>query len=1196
MAGRFEFDDKIKQWLVSRLIPALKPALKQTGRDVLGNLGATVTGAYKGATYIPRKVIGEQNFDRLTGFKPLTAQNTQQKASEFIGSMAPDAITGSVLAKTPMMLKVTKPLYQLSKNLANTQRLGKLASPVSKVVGNVAQGLPYTALYNAKNRLAGEKTNVKGDLAFDAITAGLPILGYSGLTQAVKGGNYDELLKALNKTEYGNLDKVAKDKLLEQANKLLAGGLNDTGIIKGADGDVMGRFSANPPWYKEFFKANKRPPSNSEFFDIVQNSINKPKAIPDNFAGGLDDAYAIQNAGKSTQIKPKANLPKAKVPVKPNYDSLTLPPGRLQTPDGSPIGPEIRNPKVLKPDNFYNKVQVNRKYADNTKQPFVPQDGWTKLLHEDPKTWYSLRKVLEDRIQPKLPTKTSIGQTVQTPIQGISKSELSAQDAFQAPLKDIPAKSPVLDGQKDILQNNQIMSSQDSITDNELIVKLTNELKNAGNIRDTQEGLYKRARSEKLAKLMNVREKVAGEKGFIQELGALKGDLPKAKYESVRQAFDQKSVDRLFDMVRKSSALDEWEKINAQVGLAKILGEGGGTVPTKGELEKLHSVFGKEFTDTVLAKRGNLSKLGDKAMQVYNLPRSFMAGALDLSATMMQNAMFAYRHPILTAKNFKKQLAFFANEKAFKMSQAEIASRPNYQLMKDAKLSITDMGSFASKREEQFMGSWAESIPGVGKVIRASGRAYTGFLNRMRADVFDQMIDSYRVSGGEATPKYLRDLGDFINTSTGRGNLGNLERVAPVLGQGLFSARKLAATVQTINPMYYVNKDPQIRKEALLTMLSFMGGATLITQLSKLAGAEVSDDPTSSDFGKIKIGNTRFNMYGPYQQVAVLMSRLFKGYATSSTTGRKLMLGDESNPYSPNRLDLLTRFFESKEHPMLSLIVSALRGENNIGEKFDFPVELLNRFVPMVLADSYDLYKEHGPKGLLGAVPAILGIPAQTYGKQYPYMTETKTGKPKIEMRNEPGIVEDTINKVTGKPKSNIPQDQWQGITDTKKLKAEEAAGRDEVRESGKPQMAGNKYIYFDEETNQVKSVDMSFDIQRPKLSGNQMLDKKLVSTYKSKLSAKAKDVAELYELGVVTADQAEQLLRAIDVEYDSVGGPGSISVSKVGRASVPKIKIPARRTTKLKQTQINPPKLSNLRYQQQKPAKIDLEKLRNPL
>lgn len=733
------------------------------------------------------------------------------------------------------------------------------------------------------------------------------------------------------------------------------------------------------------------------------------------------------------------------------------------------------------------------------------------------------------------------------------------------------------------------LPSGTSIADSELVSKLTNALKEAEPIRGTQEELYSKARSQSLAKMMSARERMAGEKGFFQELGALKGQLPKVQYESIRTQFDQPSVDRLFNMVKETKYLDDWEKINAQVGLAKILGEKGGGVPTKGETEKLYQVFGKEFTETLLSKRSMFSRLGDLTMQAYNLPRSFMAGIGDLSGTLMQNALFAYRHPITTAGNFVQQLKFFASEKAYKMSGEEIASRPTYDLMKKAKLSLTETGPLISQREEQFMSSLAEKIPGLGRVVRATGRAYTGFLNRMRADVFDQLVNTQKSLGGKIDdPVFLKSAGEFINTSTGRGSLGQLERIAPVLGQGFFSARKLVATIQTLNPLYYINAHPVVRREALLTMLSFLGGATAITQLSKLAGAEVGDDPTSTDFGKIKFGNTRFNLYGPYQQIAVLMARLWKGYATSSTTGKKMMLGNESNPYSPTRLDLLTRYFESKEHPTLSLIFSALRGTNNIGQPFNAPTETLNRFIPMVLADGYDLYKEHGSQGLLGLIPGILGIPVQTYGSQIPTIKTTPAGNQTIKLNPVGGIAEDIVSKASGTPISNIPQDQWAGIVAQKTQEQQAINAKAELKKqlqagqvptgtqandldtaklmfeysNENTKRIGDTFLYKDGDA--IKTIDLTFPLKEYTPTGNATLDKEYLADYRGSITTAKNNIMKALEFGAITQDEAIAKLDELIAKANKTKAP-----KKPKKIVVPKFKLSNIKTIQAKKIKL---------------------------
>jgi len=708
--------------------------------------------------------------------------------------------------------------------------------------------------------------------------------------------------------------------------------------------------------------------------------------------------------------------------------------------------------------------------------------------------------------------------------------------------------------------------STPSISDNDLISKITKAIKEARPVRGEQEKLYTKARGQKLARLMSAREKMVGEKGFYEELGALRGELPKAEFESIRTNFTQENVDRFFNMIKSSEKLDEWDKINAQVGLQKLLGKEGSGVPTKGELEKLYQVFGKDFTEAILSKRPLIDKLKDLGMQLYNLPRSTMTGIGDFSGTLLQNILFAYRHPVMTGKNFVKQVEMFASEKAFNASQTEIAQRANYQAMKQAKVSLTEVSPIVTQREEAFMASLAEKIPGVGKIVRATGRAWTGFLNRMRADVFDQVYDSYKTIGGDIDdPNFLKSLGEFVNAGTGRGSLGKLERSANILSQGMFSARKLAASAQMINPAWYLRANPYVRKEALKTMLAYLGGGMAITSLADLAGAEVGKDPTSADFGKIKIGNTRFNVWGTYQQVAVLMGRLWKGYATSSTTGRKMMLGDETNPYAPNRLDLISRFFESKEHPTLSLILGAIRGTNQIGQPFSFSDETLSRFVPMVLSDGYDLWKEHGDVGLLGLIPSILGIPTQTYGKQIPTIKTTSTGKVSIKLKPTGGLAEDIITKITGREVSNLPQSEWLKYVQAKEQEIQQKVQMEELKdqlEKGQlPTMdkldfknedvvkllfeysdqpyaeAGDKLFYKDEEGS-VKTLNLDFEPKFPKLTGNELLDTELISDYKGEITKAKNAVMKAFDIGYLTQDQAFKELAKLKITQDKLKKP----------------------------------------------------------
>lgn len=179
-----------------------------------------------------------------------------------------------------------------------------------------------------------------------------------------------------------------------------------------------------------------------------------------------------------------------------------------------------------------------------------------------------------------------------------------------------------------------------------------------------------------------------------------------------------------------------------------------------------------------------------------------------------------------------------------------------------------------------------------------------------------------------------------------------------------------------LNPQFYVKQKPFVRKEALKSLFSFIGFGLGAITLAKMAGAEVSNDSRSSDFMKIKIGNTRIDPWGGFQQLAVIASRIVSGKYISSTTGKEMTLGEGYKPMT--RADIIQRFFESKLAPIPSFIVALAKGQNAIGEKINVPLEVVQRFIPMVLQDMYDLAKD-SPGLLPASVLGVFGMGLQTY-------------------------------------------------------------------------------------------------------------------------------------------------------------------------------------------------------------------------
>lgn len=150
-------------------------------------------------------------------------------------------------------------------------------------------------------------------------------------------------------------------------------------------------------------------------------------------------------------------------------------------------------------------------------------------------------------------------------------------------------------------------------------------------------------------------------------------------------------------------------------------------------------------------------------------------------------------------------------------------------------------------------------------------------------------------------------------------------------------------------------------------------------------------------------------------------------------------------------------------------------------------------------------------------------------------------------------------------------------------LGVENRAGKKlEGQAPGTSTVAGKVYQYVDD-AGEVKKVDLS-PIEAPTLTGNYELDKKLKSSYNSKITSQTTAIAKLYEAGQLDANTAEQMIRQLHSQKTSTGKkvtfkkPKKITLkkAKVAKAKVVKLKVP--KVTKLKAIKFKKPKLQKLK------------------
>ncbi len=471
------------------------------------------------------------------------------------------------------------------------------------------------------------------------------------------------------------------------------------------------------------------------------------------------------------------------------------------------------------------------------------------------------------------------------------------------------------------------------------------------------------------------------------EYNGLIGDIAKTKERLETLRNDLKNPDEYLKRIQKAKEArdkkqdfksDELKAIEAEI--QEVL-QG-----LRIEREKVKKQIRNEQSAIEYAARSKSEKIKEGVANVLNVPRSLMA-SFDFSAPLRQGLVASVAHPTIAAKAVPEMFKQAFSQKRFEEWMIKYKMSPEWELAKKSELYIADASEFSlNGKEEAFMSNLAEKIPVIGKGIKISERAYVGYLNKLRSDVFNQGAELLMDQGMtfEKNKREFKALADFINSSTGRGKLPNktIEDAAPLLNATFFSPRLIASRVNLLNPVYYAKMPPAVRAMAIKDMAKFTAFAGTILALAKAGGAEVETDPRSSDFAKIKVGDTRYDVLGGFQQYIKLAAEMITGEKKKG--GQTLDL-TKPNWENQSRGTELLKFARQKLSPAVAMGVDFLTGKTTTGEdvnysKIGWDNEFITHLTPLQLQQAAESYKAGGiPKVIATMIPSMFGIGVQTY-------------------------------------------------------------------------------------------------------------------------------------------------------------------------------------------------------------------------
>lgn len=476
------------------------------------------------------------------------------------------------------------------------------------------------------------------------------------------------------------------------------------------------------------------------------------------------------------------------------------------------------------------------------------------------------------------------------------------------------------------------------------------------------------------------------------------------------------------------------------------------------------------------ANRNTRQKVGDLILEIINIPRSLMSST-DFSAPLRQAVIPTVSHPGLAAKAGLEMFKQSVSQKRFDRWFYDLKDSPRYKLMQMSGLYVADPHDIRlGIKEESFMNNLAEKIPIFGRVVKGSERAYVGYLNKMRVDLFNRAVDALENDGitFDSNEQIYKGLASMVNNTTGRGNVGKLESAAPVLNSIFFAPRYTASILNILGLSdvvtggngYYGNLPPKIRKMALLDLSKFIGAGISVMALLWAAYKDDDDfsielDPRSSDFAKIKFGTTRWNIWGSYQPTIRYLTQIIAGQSKSNKSGKIVEL-DGAGPFGRTRADVAAAYLRSKMAPIPSTLWDVASGRNAVGEKVTWQMEIQNHTTPLFLQDLTDAVEDKGVKSLFTVgLPSMFGISVQTQSpknfkdvdKKDPVFKFLFDKNVNLQEQVPQGTMTDKEYKSFNEEKSRIFKDEWEQVIKNGAL----------LNEEGKPTVNTNSGVSIKE-------------------------------------------------------------------------------------------------------------------------------------
>lgn len=248
------------------------------------------------------------------------------------------------------------------------------------------------------------------------------------------------------------------------------------------------------------------------------------------------------------------------------------------------------------------------------------------------------------------------------------------------------------------------------------------------------------------------------------------------------------------------------------------------------------------------------------------------------------------------------------------------------QLVVDGKLAV-------GAAEEVFPTTVGEKTF-LGPIFRASNNAFTIFSQSARMEIASDLYEKLLINRGveNITPEMLKDIGQVVNSITGRGSLGKAEAITGGLNRVFFAPRYVRSSIDTFIMPFDSSLTPEARALAKKSSRNTLGAiATLLAGASAFGDVEL--DPLSNNFGTLVLpgtDNKRVDLTAGHGQYLRLFSQTVWGEKKDSK-GKTVKFGDNKTFKPETRLSNVTKFTANKLAPGPSILKQVVSDKEFFG-------------------------------------------------------------------------------------------------------------------------------------------------------------------------------------------------------------------------------------------------------------------------